>query len=76
MILVIPYSIGNADTNIPYLWFLGAPHSTADRPSLLRVFNLRHVRFLTAQVEEQLQHGGEGFPVFFPAADVTVSRLP
>ena len=39
------------------------------------MLDLRHIRLLTAQVEEQLQHGGEGLPVFFPAADVPIVPL-
>ena len=36
------------------------------------MLDLRHIRLLTAQVEEQLQHGGKGLPVFLPTANVTI----
>jgi hypothetical protein len=39
------------------------------------MLNLRHIRLLTAQVEEQLQHGGKGLPVFLPTANVTIVPL-
>ena len=52
MIFVIPDGIGDADTDIPHLWFLGASHPAAECPSFLRMLDLRHIRLLTAQVEE------------------------
>jgi hypothetical protein len=39
------------------------------------MLDLRHIRLLTAQVEEQLQHGGKGLPVFLPTANVTIVPL-
>ena len=50
MIFVIPDGIGDADTDIPHLWFLGASHPAGDRTPFLRMLNLRHIRLLTAQV--------------------------
>ena len=75
MIFVIPNSVGDTDTDIPYLWFLGTPHPAAECPPFLRMLNLRHIRLLTAQVQEQLQHGGECLPIFLPASDVAVVPL-
>ena len=71
MIFVIPDGIGDADTDIPHLRFLGTSHPTAECPPFLRMLDLRHIRLLTAQVEEQLQHGGKGLPVFLPTANVS-----
>ena len=75
MVFVIPDGIGDADTDIPHLWFLGASHPAAECPPFLRMLDLRHIRLLTAQVEEQLQHGGKGLPVFLPTANVTIVPL-
>ena len=75
MIFVIPDGIGDADTDIPHLRFLGTSHPAAECPPFLRMLDLRHIRLLTAQVEGQLQHGGKGLPVFLPTANVTIVPL-
>ncbi len=76
MVFVIPDGIGDTDTDIPHLRFLGTPYAAADRPSLLRMLDLRHIRFFAAQVEKQLKHGRECLPVFLPAADVPAVPFP
>ena len=55
MIFVIPDGIGDADTDIPHLWFLGAPHPAAECPPFLRMLDLRHIRLITAQVSRSVQ---------------------
>ena len=50
MIFVIPDSVGDTDTDVPHLRLLGASHSAADRPPLLWMLDLRHIRFFAAQV--------------------------
>ena len=56
MIFVIPDSVGDTDTDVPHLRLLGASHSAADRPPLLRMLDLRHIRFFAAQVQEKLEY--------------------
>ena len=47
----------NAHANVPYTRFFRRAYAARKPPAFLRVLDFRHVRLLTAKVQDQLQHG-------------------